>query len=96
MKKKELYKFLKKESKKLSPEVYIAFPKEFGIPDWADEEAMETGKKIEPFWHRVKVQYPVNHYRRLKQCWKDGGWQEVVGYFNKRGWEILNKKSRII
>ena len=91
MKKKILDHFLAKEAKKLPPETYEAYPREFGLTLEEEDRVAATGKKIEDHWYQTVVDYPKNHARRLKQSFKDEGWQGVVKYFNKRGFQILNK-----
>ncbi len=87
MKNKEVFKFIRREAKKLPPETYEAYPWEFSIPD----DMGNSGEKIEPYWRQTTVEYPVNHARRVKRAFLNYGWKGIEDYFKARDFLILNK-----
>lgn len=86
IKKKKLLKILKRESKKIAPKTYWAIDKYYQ-PVWEDDANGRftfNGQRGE--WKTgIAVEYPVNHYRRIKRAYNRYGWAAVRAYFIVHG-----------
>lgn len=89
--KKEVLKWIKKESEKLPDMYYKAYHK-YSHP--AMENVAEEGEEpnLQPILG-YEQKHKVNHARRIKRVWKRYGIEEVNRYFNLYGFQLIEKEE---
>lgn len=92
MRKKDVYKFLEKESKQLPSEWYIvkhSFPNEVVKENLKFKIDNADVVTEDDYYYEMK--YAVNHGRRLKTEYNNNGWDGVHKYFYQRGFVLKIK-----
>lgn len=84
MKKRLIYKWLRKASSELPFETYVAIGNV--------EREIEFNGEMVKYIDKENVFYPKNHYRRLKRIWNKKHDESLIHkYFNEREMELKEK-----